>query len=52
MQKQYTQKARKALELAARLSQKMHHNYIGTEHNFTGTYAGKDRGGSPGLNGK
>lgn len=36
MQKQYTQKARKALELAARLSQKMHHNYIGTEHILLG----------------
>ena len=36
MQKQYTQKARKALELATRLSQKMHHNYIGTEHILLG----------------
>lgn len=36
MQKQYTQKAKKALELAARLSQKMHHNYIGTEHILLG----------------
>ena len=36
MQKQYTQKARRALELAARLSQKMQHNYIGTEHILLG----------------
>ncbi len=36
MQKQYTQKAKKALELAKRLSQKMHHNYIGTEHILLG----------------
>ena len=36
MQKQYTQKAKKALELATRLSQKMHHNYIGTEHILLG----------------
>ena len=36
MQKKYTQKAQKALELAARLSQKMHHNYIGTEHILLG----------------
>ena len=36
MQKHYTKKAKKALELAARLSQKMHHNYIGTEHILLG----------------
>lgn len=36
MQKHYTQKAGKALELAARLSQKLHHNYIGTEHILIG----------------
>lgn len=36
MQKQYTQKAKKALELATRLSQKMQHNYIGTEHILLG----------------
>ena len=36
MQKQYTQKAKKALGMAERLSRQMHHNYIGTEHILVG----------------
>lgn len=36
MQKQYTQKAKGALELAARISRNMHHNYVGTEHILAG----------------
>ncbi|MEG0805804.1 MAG: ATP-dependent Clp protease ATP-binding subunit [Lachnospiraceae bacterium] len=36
MQKEYTQKAYKALELANKASKKLHHNYIGTEHVLLG----------------
>jgi ATP-dependent Clp protease ATP-binding subunit ClpC len=36
MRKQYTRKAKKALELAARVSKQMSHNYIGTEHILLG----------------
>ena len=32
MSKPYTEKAKRVLELAGRISQAMHHNYIGTEH--------------------
>ncbi len=32
MSKPYTEKAKRVLELAGRISQTMHHNYIGTEH--------------------
>lgn len=34
--KAYTAKAKKALDMAARLSKSMHHNYIGTEHILAG----------------
>ena len=34
--KAYTAKAKKALDMAARLSRSMHHNYIGTEHILAG----------------
>ena len=36
MHKQYTTKAQKALDLAAKTSKMMHHNYIGTEHILAG----------------
>ncbi len=36
MHNKYTEKAKKALELAARTSKKMHHNYIGSEHLLAG----------------
>lgn len=36
MQKQYTQKAKRALELAKKISKTMRHSYIGTEHILTG----------------
>ena len=36
MPKSYTQKAKKALDLAAKTSKVMHHNYIGTEHLLVG----------------
>lgn len=36
MSKAYTQKAKKALDLAAKTSKVMHHNYIGTEHLLVG----------------
>lgn len=36
MHKHYTGKAQKALELAAKTSKIMHHNYIGTEHILAG----------------
>lgn len=34
--KRYTQKAKKAMDLANRLSRSMHHNYVGTEHILAG----------------
>ena len=34
--KAYTAKAKKALDMAARLSKSMHHNYVGTEHILAG----------------
>lgn len=36
MQKQYTQKAEKALDIAAKLSKKLQHGYVGTEHILAG----------------
>lgn len=36
MPKSYTQKAKKALDLAAKTSKVMYHNYIGTEHLLVG----------------
>ena len=36
MQKPYTQKAQKALDLAVKMSKSMHHNYVGTEHILVG----------------
>lgn len=36
MHREYTGKAAKALDLAEKISQKMHHNYIGTEHILMG----------------
>lgn len=36
MQKPYTKKARKAIDLAVKTSKVMHHNYIGTEHILLG----------------
>ncbi|MEY8517450.1 ATP-dependent Clp protease ATP-binding subunit [Lachnospiraceae bacterium 29-84] len=36
MQKQYTAQAEKVLGLAAKLSKKLHHSYIGTEHILAG----------------
>lgn len=36
MHKQYTQKAKKVLELTGKTSKMMHHNYIGTEHLLVG----------------
>lgn len=36
MQRPYTKKAQKVLDLAARTSKSMHHNYIGTEHILVG----------------
>ena len=32
MQKPYTKKAEKVLEIAKKASRSMHHSYIGTEH--------------------
>ena len=36
MQKPYTEKAKKVMELAGKSSKMMHHNYIGTEHLLLG----------------
>ena len=36
MHKQYTPQAGKVLELAAKLSKKLQHNYVGTEHILAG----------------
>ena len=36
MQKPYTKKAKRAMDLAAKTSKVMHHNYIGTEHILVG----------------
>ena len=36
MQTPYTAKAKKAVDLAKRLSKSLHHNYIGTEHLLLG----------------
>lgn len=36
MQTSYTVKAKKAIDIAARMSKSMHHNYIGTEHILLG----------------
>lgn len=36
MRKQYTKKAKKALELASKTSRQLHHSYIGTEHILAG----------------
>ena len=36
MSKSYTKKAKKALDLAAKTSKVMQHNYIGTEHLLVG----------------
>ncbi len=36
MHKQYTDQAKKALELAGKLSKKLSHNYVGTEHILAG----------------
>ena len=36
MQIPYTGKAKRALDIAARMSRAMHHNYIGTEHILLG----------------
>ncbi|MEG0963006.1 MAG: ATP-dependent Clp protease ATP-binding subunit [Lachnospiraceae bacterium] len=36
MQKNYTKKAKKALDLAIKMSKKLQHNYIGTEHILVG----------------
>lgn len=36
MHKQYTEQAKKALELAEKISRKLKHNYVGTEHILAG----------------
>ena len=36
MQMSYTEKAKKAIDLAGRVSKTLHHNYIGTEHLMIG----------------
>ena len=36
MQTAYTAKAKKAIDIAGRMSRSMHHNYIGTEHILLG----------------
>ena len=36
MHRQYTGQAKKALDLAGKLSRKLKHNYIGTEHILAG----------------
>ena len=36
MQTSYTAKAKKAVDIAARMSKSLHHNYIGTEHILLG----------------
>ena len=36
MHKKYTSQAGKVLELAAKLSRKLQHNYVGTEHILAG----------------
>ena len=36
MQKPYTAKARRALDLAGKISKNLQHNYIGTEHLLLG----------------
>ena len=36
MQKPYTKKAEKVLEIAKKASRSMHHSYIGTEHLLIG----------------
>ncbi len=36
MQTPYTAKAKRAIEIAGRMSGSLHHNYIGTEHILLG----------------
>ena len=36
MQTSYTAKAKKAIDIASRMSKSLHHNYIGTEHILLG----------------
>ena len=36
MQKQFTEKAKKALTLASKAAGRLHQNYIGTEHTLVG----------------
>lgn len=36
MHKPYTKQAQKVIELTTKAARSMHHNYIGTEHHFTG----------------
>ena len=38
MHREYTGKAARALDFAEKISQKMHHNYIGTEHILMGFF--------------
>ena len=47
MQKQYTGQAKKALELAGKLSRKLRHNYVGTEHILAGLIQEKSIDGKP-----
>ena len=45
MHKKYTSQAGKVLELAAKLSRKLQHNYVGTEHILAGLL--QERSGPP-----
>lgn len=40
MQIRYTTKAKKAIDLASKMSKSLHHHYIGTEHILIGLLKG------------
>ena len=49
MQKPYTKKAEKVLEIAKKTSRSMHHSYIGTEHSVNRTLGRRKRSSSEGF---
>ena len=49
MQTAYTAKAKKAIDIATRISKSLHHSYIGTEHILLGLLKEGNRCGKPGT---
>ena len=43
MQLPYTVKAKKAIDIAGKMSKSLHHNYIGTEHLLIGLLKEKEK---------